>query len=257
MENLQKFFNELNSFFDHIYVITLERATDRHEHIRQELNGLNYELFFGKDKQKFSIEELKQTGIYNEDLAKQHHRYNKPMHEGQIGCAWSHAEVYRDIIDKGYRTVLILEDDVVIDKIATKIFPGIFKELPPGWELVYLGFDEREMAPRGLFFKKIFYHFLRFFKAVKFSHTTINHLYPKKVSEHIYLSGYHDCSHAYSITQSAAKKLLTLQQPITFIADNLIAHAVTNQIIKGYIILPKIINQQYQVGISNASYLNQ
>ena len=257
MKDLHRFFTLLNSFFDKIYVITLERATDRHEHIRNELAGLDYQFFYGKDKKNFSIEELKLRGIYDENLARQHHRYNKPMQDGQIGCAWSHAEVYRDIIDKGYRTVLILEDDVVIDKASIKVFPKILKELPVDWELFYLGFGEREMVPWGSLFKKIFYHFLRIFKAIKYSHTTISRLYPKKISEHIYQAGYHDCTHAYAITLPAAKNLLELQQPVSFIADNLLAHAITNKIVKGYITYPKLINQQYQVGTSTRSYLNQ
>lgn len=257
MKDLRIFFNALDTYFDKIYVITLKRATDRHEHIRKELEGLRYEFFFGKDKQEYSLEKLKSQGIYNEDLAKQHHRYGKPMQEGQICVAWSHAEVYRDVLRNNYSKVFIMEDDVVIDEEAAKNFNIVLKELPADWEMVYLGFAEREKAPPGLFFKKMFYHFLRFFKAIRFSHKTINHLYPRRVSAHVYTAGYHDCIHAYGITQQAAKKLLSLQQPIAFVADNLPAYAITNQYLKGYIVLPKIINQQYQVGASDFSYLNQ
>ena len=160
MKDLQDFFAILNSFFDHIYVITLERATDRHEHIRTELQGLNYQLFYGKDKQNFTIEELKQKGIYDEDLARQHHRYGKPMQEGQIGCSWSHAEVYKDVVAKGYQKVLILEDDIVINKKESRYLEKIIRELPKDWELLYFGFAERETPPPDLFFKKIFYGFL-------------------------------------------------------------------------------------------------
>jgi len=256
MNNLQNFFNILNSFFDHIYVITLERATDRHEHIRKELSGLDYEFFFGKDKQSFSIEELKIGGIYDEVLAKKNHRYGKPMQDGQIGCAWSHTEVYKDILQKKFSKALILEDDIIIDRKQIITFKQTVKEFPPGWELIYFGFTEKEKAPQNAIMKKAFYHLLRFFDAIKFSHKTIGHLYPKKISAHIYKAGYHDCTHAYAITQEAAKKLLALQQPISFVADNLLAYAVTNELVSGYIILPKIINQQYQVGTTSASYLN-
>ena len=62
MTDVEFFFNLLNKFFDHVYVVTLARATDRHEHIRKELNGLKYEFFFGKDKHQFSVEELKLKG---------------------------------------------------------------------------------------------------------------------------------------------------------------------------------------------------
>jgi glycosyl transferase family 25 len=256
MKDRQAFFSALNSFFDQIYVITLQRASDRHAHISKELDGLQYQLFFGKDKQQFTIAQLKAGGIYNEAAARQHHRYGKAMQEGQIGCSWSHAEVYKKVVEMGYQKVLILEDDVVIDWEAAKLAPQTLAQLPANWELLYLGFAERETKPGGFLFKKLFYHFLRLLKAIPFSHTTINHLYPEKISAHLHKAGYHDCTHAYAITQSAAKKLLHLQQPISFIADNLLAHAVTNQLVNGYIILPKIINQQYQVGGSSASYLN-
>ncbi len=62
MNDLQLFFETLNNFFDKIYVITLKRATERHEHIHKELKGLTYELFFGVDKQEFDIEDLKKRG---------------------------------------------------------------------------------------------------------------------------------------------------------------------------------------------------
>lgn len=250
------FFSSLNSFFDKIYVITLERATDRHAHIQKELHGLNYVFFYGRDKQLFHVEELKQTGVYNEHIAKLNHRYGKGMNGGQIGCAWSHAEVYKDIVQNGYKKALILEDDIVIDNKAAENFTTIINELPGDWELLYLGFAEREKVPAIAPLKKFFYHLLHQFGSLNFSHKTIQHLYPKRISEHVAEAGYHDCTHAYAITAAAAEKLLALQQPISFIADNLLAYAVTNQVVKGYITQPKIINQQYQVGTTSASYLN-
>lgn len=256
MNERQHIFSILNNYFDHIYVITLPRATDRQAHIRQELEGLHYSFFFGKDKQNFPIEELKAQGIYEETLARQHHRYGKAMNAGQVCVSWSHAEVYRDVVKNNYRKVFIMEDDVVLDANAAKNLSAILQEFPADWEFVYFGFAEREKAPAGVFFKKLFYHFLRLFKAIPFSHATISHLYPKKVSAHIYQAGYHDCIHAYAITRAAAEKLLRLQEPISFIADNLTAHAVTNKIVNGYVVLPKIFYQQYQVGTSATSYLN-
>ncbi len=256
MDDVQAFFSQLNQFFDKIYVITLERAGDRQAQIRKELDGLNYTFFFGKDKQHFSVEQLQADGIYNETLARRHHRYGKPMQAGQVCVSWSHAEVYRDVVQNGFQKVLIMEDDVVLDAAAAQNFPAIVRELPADWELVYFGFAEREKAPAGLVFKKLFYHFLRLFHAIRFSHATINHLYPKKIAPHVYRAGYHDCIHAYAITQSAARKLLHLQEPISFIADNLTAHAVTNEIVNGYVVWPRIFYQQYQLGRSTASYLN-
>lgn len=255
---MQTYFDLLNRFFDQIYVITLRRATDRHLHIQTELQGLDYKLFFGKDKNRFAVEELEQKGIYSEALAKQHHRYGKPMTPGMIGCSWSHRLVYEDVVSNGFEKVLILEDDVVIDQRYISLLPKLLKEFPKDWELVYLGFAGNDTAPKNASFKKAFYHLLHALGAFKYSHKTIKNLYPKKVSRHLYKAGYHDCTHAYALTLTGAKKLVQLQTPISFFPDNLLAHAVTEEIVKGYITIPKIINQQYQVAQQPTySYINQ
>ncbi|HVK96733.1 MAG TPA: glycosyltransferase family 25 protein, partial [Flavisolibacter sp.] len=165
-------------------------------------------------------------------------------------------EVYEDVIKNNYQKVLILEDDIIINLPAASTFEKAVDSLPADWELLYLGFEGREVPPTGHQIKKAFYHLLRFFKNFPYSHKAISNLYPQRFSDHLYEAGNHDCTHAYGITLSAAKKLVKLQQPISYVADHLLAYACTSEIINSYIILPKIINQQYQVGISSASYLN-
>lgn len=256
MNQVHVFFSALNQFFDKVYVITLRRATDRHTHIQNELDGLQYELFFGKDKQEFSVENLQTQGIYNEALARKHHRYGKAMPAGMIGCSWSHAEVYKTILKEGYQKVLILEDDVVIDKNTILIWKDALAELPADWELVYLGFAAKETVPPMAFFKKTVYHLQRIFGGLNYSHATIRNLYPKKIGRYVSKAGYHDCTHAYGLTRSGAEKLLHLQTPISFFPDNLLAHAATNELVKAYVIQPKLINQQYQVGTTSVSYIN-
>lgn len=257
MTDVQRFFSQLNQFFDKVFVITLQRATDRHQHIYTELQGLDYELFYGRDKQAFSVDDLEKNGIYSSALARRHHRYGKPMPPGMIGCAWSHAELYKTIVEAGYQKVLILEDDVVVDKKAVGIWPRVVGELPAGWELLYLGFAQKERVPPLAFFKKALYHLQRLLGRLNYSHKTIGNLYPKKMGAHLWKAGYHDCSHAYGITLAGAGKLLALQTPIAFFPDNLLAHAATNEIVNGFIVLPKIIYQQYQLGTTSVSYINQ
>ena len=245
-----------NSFFDKIYVLTLQRATDRHEKFKKELSGLNYSIFYGKDKADFDIAELKEKNIYNEALAIKHERHGHPLSPGMIGCSWSHKLIYEDIIANNFEKVMILEDDIVINQNNMKLVPQILNDLPKDWELLYFGFAKNEIAPPLGAFKKYFYHFIKIFNGINYSHKTINNLYPRKVSEHLYTSGYHDCTHAYAITLSGAKKLLQLQTPISFFPDNLLAHAATNEIIKAFITVPKIIDQEYQIGRSSHSYVN-
>ena len=243
----QTFFSQLNQFFDHIYVLTLHRATDRHQHIEKELSGLHYSFFFGKDKKTFDSNELKEKKIYDEQLAMQHDRYSRPMQSGPIGCSWSHRLIYEDMLYHQFKQVLILEDDVVVDEKTIDLWPVMINELPNNWSLFYLGFEGNEHVPTMSRVKQLYYHLLSSCKLIKYSHDTIRNLYPTKISPHVYTTGWHNCTHAYALKSEAARTLIDLQTPISFVADNLLAHAATNQQVKSYTLLPKLINQQYQV----------
>ena len=247
----------LNSFFDHIYVITLQRAINRQQQIKMDLNGLNYTFFFGADKNDFNMETLKETGVYNEAFAIKNHRYKKPMRDGQLGCSWSHRMVYEDMLAKGYTKVLILEDDVKLNTDFLHIFPTAMAELPADWELLYLDYAKNEN--RNIFkrTRQFWYHVQRFFGALNRTHKTIRNLYPRPFSEHTKLAGYHDYTDAYAISSQAAGKLLKLQTPIQFVADNLLAHACTNELVKGFIISPKIFSQHSQSTNPKDSFVNE
>lgn len=251
----QEKFAALNQFFNHIYVITLQRATQRHENIKKDLDGLNYSFFFGADKKNFSIEELEQQGIYNEGLAIEAHRYNKPMNGGQIGCAWSHKLVHEDMLEKGYQKVLILEDDVTVTEEGLARFSDIINELPPDWELLYLDYAKNEKRTAATFFKQSVYHLQKLFGGLKWSHTTINNLFARSYSPHLKHAGFHDYTDAYAITASAARKLADLQTPIIFVADNILAHACTNKIVNGFIAVPKVFSQESQSNKSSVSFV--
>jgi len=252
-------FEALNNFFDKIYVITLERAADRHLLIKQQLDGLNYTFMYGTDKNNLQYEDLVRNKIYDPELAKQHHLVGKEMRLSEIACSISHGMVYEDVVKNKYNRVLILEDDVIVDRENILLFEAVSKELPADWGLWYLGFAKNEKAPGIAFFKKIFYHLL-YATGVKrrFNHTVINNLYPKPFSKHLRHAGFHDCAHAYAITGNTAEVFLKMQQPVSYIADHLLAYAASGRLINAFITEPKLINQQYQVSANPIkSYLNQ
>ena len=56
-------FTLLNQFFDHVYVVTIARASHRHVALEQALKGLDYELFMGADATLFSKEEMVNSGL--------------------------------------------------------------------------------------------------------------------------------------------------------------------------------------------------
>lgn len=248
----------INTFFDKIYIITLRRAAERQEKIKEVMNGLNYFFFFGADKKEFSIEELKTNNIYDETKAIQNHRYSKPMNGGQIGCAWSHALVYEDIVKNNCRKALILEDDVLFAEDGVNAFENIIKELPANWELLFLDYYKNEKEPTAGFIKKIIYHIQHSLGLLKWNHKIINHLFAKTLSAHIAKAGFHDFTSAYAVTNEGAQKLLRLQTPISFVADNLLAYASTNQLVNAYLAVPKVFKQEsQQTGSPSVSYVEE
>lgn len=252
-------FEPLNNYFDKIYVITLKRATDRHLHIIKELEGLNFEFMYGCDKINLKKDELIENKQFDPELASQHHIMGKEMNMGEIACSISHKMVYEDVVKNNFSRVLIMEDDIIIDRKNISLFENISKELPNNWGMLYLGFAKNEQPPKMAFFKKAFYHLL-FATGIKkqFNHKVINNLYPKNYSNHLNIAGFHDCAHAYAITGNTAKIFLQMQSPLSYIADHLLAYAACNKTINAFTSNPKLIHQQYQVSTTPIkSYINQ
>lgn len=256
MRHKQEFFNFLNSFFDHIYLVTIERAKDRHLIIEEELKGLNYELFFGADYKFFSIEELKANGIYDEELAKKNHRYSKPIKGGMLGCSLSHRMVYEDIVRKNYDKVLVLEDDVIIEQFSFENFKSAVSELPKDWELLYFDYNKNERKPLFGMLKQLTYHIQKMFRKIKFSHKAINNLFAKKYSKNLMTAGLHDFTDAYAVTNVGARKLLELQTPVQWFPDHLLAFACSNKLINGYCLTEKPISQTSQTSNPEQSLIN-
>jgi len=80
--------------YDKIYCINLDKRTDKWEEFQRDvLEGLEL------DKGKFErISAIDGSGI-------------KKRPGGAIGCAASHLKIWKDMIDSGYNSVLIFEDD--------------------------------------------------------------------------------------------------------------------------------------------------
>lgn len=228
-------FDTINNYFDHIYVITLERDIERQEHIVKDLEGLKFSFFYGSDKKNLVMDELIENGTYDEAKAIKNHRFDKPMNTGQIGRSWSHRLVYEDMLENKYNRILILEDEVIPKKEGFETFEETLTSLPADWELLYLDCDINLSRNLGTWFRQLSCHIRYFFGKLKWNHRVIKNLYARKYSDTLLVAGMHECTNAYAITQSAAKKLVSLQKPISFLSDGLLAHACTNKILRAYV----------------------
>ena len=236
-------FHQLNQYFDQVYVLTLERAHERQAAIRESLQGLQYRFFFSVDKQSMNVDALIASGQYDPAAARRHHRYGKDLQPGQLGCALGHRMIYEDILQQGYRRVLILEDDVEPVPELELYLAAVLQELPENWDLLYFDYDKHR-TPRPL--KQVWYHVQHALGLLKWPHLQIRNLYSRPFSPHLRRAGFHDYTSAYALSALGAKTLLQLQTPVSYVADNLLATAATNGIIRSFISDPRLFHQRSQ-----------
>ena len=237
---MQELFKYLNEYYDKIYVVSIAAAESRRSLFEQRFKGLNYRFFFGSDKHEFNREEAEKSGMFSEELARHHHRFGKTMKLGEIACSLSHRYIYEEMIKNNYSRVFIFEDDAVPNPGLLINIPAILSEIPPGCELLMWGWDKNGEIPPGAFMKKIVYHIKHGFGSLKWNHKMISNLYARPFSPHLKKAGFHDYTYAYALTITAAEKLIKMQTPVQYIADNLLAHAATNEVVKSYIAYPKL-----------------
>ncbi|MEO7209762.1 MAG: glycosyltransferase family 25 protein [Chitinophagaceae bacterium] len=243
----QVLFQPLNDFFDHIYVINLTRAKERQVNIKKDLAGLKITFFDATDYKNFLVDELVEKGFYDPIKAKEANRYGKAIKPAALACSISHKRVYEDVLKNNFSRVLILEDDVIPNEEGIMLFNKIIEELPPDWGIVY--FDYFKNTRNTIFsrIKKQVYHLQKKMGRLKWTHQTIENLFAKSYSNHLKKAGYHDFASAYAITKETAELLVTMQTPVIYLSDQLLPLACTEEMVKGFISIPKLFIQQSQL----------
>ena len=77
--------------------------------------------------------------------------------DGVKGCALSHRSIWDIMVEKGYKNVLVFEDDAVIDENFDKQFQNVWNHLPKDYDVVYFGciFGCIDNSPANTVYKKI------------------------------------------------------------------------------------------------------
>lgn len=235
---MEEYFKALNVYYDKIYVVSIKPAQDRRDLFDARFAGLDYSYYFGADKNEIIVSELNEKNIYSEELSVKNHRYNKNMRPGEIACSWSHKMIYEEMLHHKYERILIFEDDAVPDPEMMPKVQGILDEVPSDCELLMWGWSKNGEADFLSLLKKTTYHLQHRFGLLKWNSTMIENLFAEPYSSNLKKAGFHDFTYAYSVTKGAAEKLIEMQTPIQYIADNLLAHAITKNILSGYIVYP-------------------
>jgi GR25 family glycosyltransferase involved in LPS biosynthesis len=115
----------LNNFFDNIYVLNLHHRKDRFMTISEKLSKYNIKF------ERFSATD-------GSVLNKVWRNFNNPYFTtpNYLACAISHLSIFHDAQKKGYDRILILEDDVVINKNINEMLPSLNFDFQ---DVLYLG----------------------------------------------------------------------------------------------------------------------
>jgi len=111
----------MNNYFDHIYCVNLDKRTDKWEEC--------VKIF---DKHNLSVERF--SAIDGNTI-------NNPtkLMNGEWGLLQTHIKLIKDAKNKGYKNILILEDDVEFMDDINNIFNNIKEQIPNDWLMLYLG----------------------------------------------------------------------------------------------------------------------
>jgi glycosyl transferase, family 25 len=231
-------------YFDRVFVVSVPRFKERHIQLQKTLEGLNFEFFWGTDKQTLHRDALIAENMYDGAAAKKNQRHGKTLNEGEIACSLSHRSIYAAMIQNNWQRVLILEDDVLPVFSKLELLPRAMKELPPDWDLVYLGYLKHEQVTASLKIKQFFYKLISSMGLMKWSYTMVNNMLPRPYSPHLKKAGFHDCTHAYAISLQAAKQLLAAQSPVVYRADDLLSALTLKGQLNAFVTEPKFFDQE-------------
>lgn len=126
----------INEYFDRVFVINLDSRPDRMKDVATTLKSrcIEYERFPGI---KLGEHKMIDPGLYNLCHLTPHAN-NPKYHLGMVGCKLSHLSIVKMSKERGYRRILILEDDIIVSPNVDTIFKKAVTQ-EPGWDMFYLG----------------------------------------------------------------------------------------------------------------------
>ncbi len=111
----------LNNYFDHIYCLNLVRRPDRKAHAQAQFD-------------KYGIEVEWWNAVDGKEV---HSQYTTPLNAGELGIVLSNIAILKDAKEKGYKTIAVIEDDIVLGSELNDI-DSYFAALPEDWKAIYM-----------------------------------------------------------------------------------------------------------------------
>lgn len=129
--------------FDEVFMINLKRRGDRRERMLRALTEQEIEckIIAAVDGKAMNISEIHALGIHMlPGYSDPYH--GRPLTKGELGCFLSHYNIWKEIVDRGLKTSLILEDDLRFEIFFKRRLQNLLLELQSqslDWDLIYIG----------------------------------------------------------------------------------------------------------------------
>lgn len=139
-----EYINNINIFFDKIYILNLESRVDRWEHMKRQCseNGIyNIKRFIavpGREEPHFTewktYQKTPMTGV--EKVKYQRRGIASPGSWAILKSMWL---MLREAMEMGYERILVFQDDLLFHKKFSQLFSQNVKIVPKTWKMWYLG----------------------------------------------------------------------------------------------------------------------
>jgi glycosyl transferase family 25 len=236
-------FDALNAAFDRIFVITLERAKERQARVTKDLDGLKFQFHPGADKNQLDFAALERDGVLSQAAAQRNSRVGKALKPGEVGCALSHRQIWEETVRQGWKRVLVFEDDACTVPEALPELGEALTELPPDFDLAYLGWTNFETVTMRERIKQGIYLLLSALRLMKWTPGQVLRFHPRPYSKHLRRAGLHHCTHAYALSTAGARKLLEAQTPVAHASDQVMIWMILRARLEAFICVPKFFAQ--------------
>ncbi len=243
---------DINKLVNKIYVLTIERNSDRHHSVKSVLEGIDFEFWNGLDASEYFIGKKYVAGIeddffINNDLDKEH---VKRLTIGQFGAYFSIKKMIDYIAKKSYDKVLIFEDDMLpLKKNWRNIFEQSLKQLPEDWDILLLGYIYDGPVYKYSYNRNI-RPVIRAYNVIKYflKKETYNPSLPTKFSKHLDIAGFSMGGHAFCLSKKGAKLLSSNLSPMKDSGDILISKLIVEKKVKAFSVYPCLFLQDIRFG---------